>query len=71
MSMCTECCATGVPVFIFAPENMVSQKHKRFHTSLYEQGVAAPVGTKPPSNLHPINPAYIIAEKIKDLFDNV
>ena len=69
MSMCTECCATGVPVFIFAPENMVSEKHKRFHKSLYEHGVAAPVGAQSPQNIKPINPANTIAQKIKDLFD--
>jgi len=67
MSMCTECCATGVPVFIFAPDNMMSEKHKRFHASLYKAGVAAPVGAKTPSKPTPINPANDIAQKIQML----
>lgn len=68
MSMCTECCATGVPVFIFAPENMVSEKHKRFHSSLYAAGVASPVGQHAPSKRIRINPSNEIANKIKKLF---
>ena len=65
MSMCTECCATGVPVFIFAPDDMVSEKHKRFHQNLYAIGAAAPVGGKTPSKCITINPAYEIAQRIK------
>ncbi len=70
MSMCTECCATGVPVFIFAPDNMMSEKHKRFHQSLYAAGVAAPVGTKAPSKITAINPANDIAGRIREWFSN-
>ena len=69
MSMCTECCATGVPVFIFAPEGMVSEKHKRFHQSLYEKGVAAPVGGKTPICPETVNPANEIAQTIRCWFD--
>ena len=68
MSMCTECCATGVPVFIFAPDEMVSEKHKRFHASLYAAGVAAPVGGKACVADKPLNPACEIAERIKSWF---
>ena len=67
MSMCTECCATGVPVFIFAPEGMVSEKHQRFHKNLYAQGVAAPVGQAFPSGGQRINPADEIADRILQL----
>jgi len=65
MSMCTECCAVGVPVFIFAPDEMVSEKHKRFHQSLYAAKVAAPVGNKACVPEHPLNPANEIAARIK------
>ena len=65
MSMCTECCATGVPVFIFAPDGMMSEKHKRFHASLYAAGVAAPIGGKVPKKMSSINPANEIAQRIK------
>ena len=68
MSMCTECCATGVPVFIFAPDDMMSEKHKRFHQSLYTAGVAAPVGEKSPTKITAINPANEIAVRIKKWF---
>jgi len=64
MSMCTECCATGVPVFIFAPDEMMSEKHKRFHAYLYAKGVAAPVGAKPCVKGERINPAEDIAKYI-------
>lgn len=68
MSMCSECCATTAPVFIFAPDAMMSKKHKRFHQSLYNEGYALPLG----SPLRPVkgsfNPAMQIAEQIKKLF---
>lgn len=70
MSMCSECCSTCVPVFIFAPSAMMSKKHKRFHQSLYTSGYALPLGT----DLKPVrgsfNPAKQIAKKIKTLFSN-
>jgi len=40
MSMCSECCGTGKPVYIFAPDGMVSEKHARFHQALYAKGYA-------------------------------
>ncbi len=68
MSMCSECCATSVPVFIFAPDAMMSAKHKRFHQSLYKAGYALPAGaTMQPVNGN-FNPANEIAERIRQLF---
>ncbi len=46
MSMCSECCATTVPVYIFAPDEMMSEKHKRFHKELYVGGYASALGGK-------------------------
>lgn len=68
MSMCTECCATGVPVYIFAPEQMIGKKHARFHQSLYHQGYARPLGKKgvPPKGR--LNPAPEIAKRIQKEF---
>lgn len=40
VSMCSECCATGKPVYIYAPEGMVSAKHKRMGESLVNGGYA-------------------------------
>lgn len=64
MSMCSECCAAGVPVFIFAPDDMMSPKHKRFHETLYRDGYAAPLGSPAVSPKGSLNPAFTIAERI-------
>ena len=64
MSMCSECCATKVPVFIFAPPEMIGTKHARFHQSLYKQGYAVPLGAKEVKPQKRLNPAPEIAKKI-------
>ena len=64
MSMCSECASSGVPTYIFAPNGMVTPKHKRFHTSLYKAGYANPLGTVGPQTPAP-NAAKVIAEEIK------
>ncbi len=64
MSMCSECCAVGVPVFIFAPNDMMSPKHKRFHQTLYRDGYAAPLGAATVFPKGSLNPSFTIAEKI-------
>ena len=67
MSMCSECCGTNKPVYIFAPPGMVSEKHARFHKSLYEGKYAVdalnPVKMKPKY----LNAAPDIAQKIQML----
>ena len=67
MSMCSECCATGVPVSVFAPNKMMSAKHKRFHQTLYRDGYAVPLGMPVKMPKGTLNPAFEIAEKIKGL----
>ena len=67
MSMCSEACAAGVPVSIFAPPEMMSPKHQRFHQTLYQKGFAVPLGKEPKAPDSPLNPARSIAEKIKEL----
>jgi len=42
VSMCSEACATGVPVQIYAPHELITDKHARFHANLYEGGYAKP-----------------------------
>lgn len=64
MSMCSECCATQVPVFIFAPDEMMSEKHKRFHQSLYTEGYALPINTPLQSVKGGFNPADQIVKRI-------
>ncbi len=65
MSMCSECAGVGVPVVIFAPKEMVGEKHARFHQALYSQGYAVPVGGWPHPPKDRLNPAQEIAQKIK------
>ncbi len=69
MSMCSECCATDVPVFIFAPDAMMSGKHKRFHQSLYAAGYALPAGSSIQQVKGNFNPANEIADRIWQLFN--
>jgi len=40
VSMCSESCSTGKPVYIFSPEGVASEKHMEFHQELYEKGYA-------------------------------
>lgn len=70
MSMCSECCSTTVPVFIFAPDEMMSEKHKRFHHSLYNDGYALPLGSSIKNVKGNFNPANIIVEEINKLFND-
>jgi hypothetical protein len=43
-AMCTEACATGRPVYIFAPPEITAAKHRRLHASLFARGCARPLG---------------------------
>lgn len=42
VSMCSEACATGKPVYIFAPDDLITPKHARLHESLFAGGYAKP-----------------------------
>ena len=42
VSMCSEACAPGVPVQVFQPQALTTQKHARFHGDLFEGGFAKP-----------------------------
>jgi mitochondrial fission protein ELM1 len=41
--MCSEACATTVPVYIFAPPDAIAPKHARLHRELYARGLARPL----------------------------
>jgi len=43
ISMCSEACSSGKPVFIYAPDSLTPDKHKKFHQNLYEKGCAKPL----------------------------
>ncbi|HIC72870.1 MAG TPA: nucleoside-diphosphate sugar epimerase [Alphaproteobacteria bacterium] len=69
-SMCTEACATGRPVYIFAPAESTGAKHRRLHRMLYEYGSARPLSAALNSksltgwSYEPINDAAKIAREI-------
>lgn len=68
ISMCSECCATGVPVSIFAPDKMIGPKHKRFLTTLFQKGYAVLLGEKTPFQpTGTLNPAFQLADIIRSL----
>lgn len=43
LSMCAESCSTGKPVYIYAPDGICSEKHKKLHQDLYDKGYAKPL----------------------------
>lgn len=68
VSMCSEACASTVPVFVFAPESLITAKHARFHQALFDAGYAQPFAPEAEGKPHaPLNPARDIAEGIRKL----
>lgn len=76
ISMCSEACSTGVPVFIFSPEGNAPEKHRRFHESVYRKSFANPFNEDAKELIlrnfftskfsgKKLTTAKIIAEKIK------
>ncbi|MFP6712609.1 MAG: mitochondrial fission ELM1 family protein [Rhodospirillales bacterium] len=43
-TMCSEACATGKPVHLFAPRNFLGDKHRRFVDELVSEGYALELG---------------------------
>ncbi|OFX13432.1 MAG: nucleoside-diphosphate sugar epimerase, partial [Alphaproteobacteria bacterium RIFOXYD12_FULL_60_8] len=67
MSMCSEACGTGKPVYIFAPDGTVSAKHARLHAELYALGCAQPLGDALTEwTPTPLNAAQVIARAVKE-----
>jgi mitochondrial fission protein ELM1 len=65
MSMCSEACANGGPVFIFAPPSLKDPKFRALHTQLYERGYAKPLGSDAGMWRHaPLNSARMVADEI-------
>lgn len=69
VSMCSEACGTGKPVFIFTGRHWLTRKHVRFIASLYKNGYAKALkmcnlGFKPKKSL---NAAYDSAKMIDNL----
>lgn len=69
VSMCSEACGTGKPVYIFEGENWLTKKHYRFIHALYENRYAVPLDLKY-SNFKPttsLNAAIDAAREIERL----
>ena len=43
VSMCSEACAVPAPVYIYAPKDLITEKHARLHGMLYDGGYARPL----------------------------
>jgi len=80
ISMCSEACATGKPVYIFDPAEISGEKHKKMHKSLYDMAYAAKFSNDELQNIktilnvavagerNPLDTAKQVAEKIKEKF---
>ena len=67
VSMCSEACATKAPVYIYAPDGFVIDKHARLHRYLYDAGYARPLeGVLEDWTHPPLNAAEIIADTIRE-----
>lgn len=66
MSMCSEACSTGKPVYIFSTERLASDKHRRLHESLYGHGFARPLtGQYEKWFYEPLQEAKKVADEIR------
>lgn len=65
VSMCSEACATPGPVYIYAPAKLMSFKHKKLVTELFDKGYARPLGETFETWTHPpLNAADEVAAEI-------
>lgn len=69
VSMCSEACGTGQPVFIFTGRRWLTRKHIRFIASLYKNGYAAALkmpnlGFKPKARLNAASDAARMIDEI-------
>lgn len=65
ISMCSEACSTGKPVYIYAPSDLMPAKHQAFHQQLYEKGLARPLtGVLEMWDYDPLQEAKRIATKV-------
>ncbi len=66
MSMCSEACATGKPVYIFAPPGIVKPAFARLHRELFGLGMARPLGEAFAQwSYPPLNAAAEIAAEVR------
>jgi len=68
MSMCSEACSGDGPVYIYAPDALITAKHKRLHDTLYQHGYARPLDGNYADWQHPpLNSANDVAIAINKI----
>ncbi len=71
MSMCSEACSGTQPVYIYAPEGLITAKHQRLHDDLFKNGYARPFDGQYKDWRHPpLNSALDVAKAIKGLLQS-
>ncbi len=66
ISMCSEACATGKPVYIFAPPEIIKPAFARLHQELFGLGMARPLGESFEQWTYPpLSAAAEIADEIR------
>lgn len=71
LSMCAEACVSGRPVYIYAPEHLIPEKHKKLHRALYARDMARPLEPSASLDWHPTAPldeAGLVAHEIRKRF---
>jgi mitochondrial fission protein ELM1 len=69
ISMCSEACSSGKPVFIYSPDSLTPDKHKQFHQNLYQKGCAKPLENEWVKwDYRPLDDTKTVAKIIRDKF---
>jgi len=67
MSMCSEACSGLGPVYIYAPDGLITAKHQRLHDDLFKNGYARPFDGQYKDWQHPpVNSALEVADAIRE-----
>jgi len=70
VSMCSESCSTGKPVYIYSPESLTPPKYRYFQHRLIESGYAKMLGDEKGGEYKPLCDAKIIADYIRKIIVN-
>ncbi len=74
LSMCTEACVSGKPVYIFANPTVAPAKHRTLHAELYKRGMARSLdvnATLDWAHTPPLDDAALVAAEIRKRFPQV
>ena len=74
LSMCAEACVTGRPVYVYAPEKIIPEKHKKLHAALYARNMARPLEDAARHDWTPttgLDEAATVAREIRSRFPHI